>query len=98
MEKKIYFDMDGTFYNLYGYEGWLDCILSEHTECYTKSSLLVDYDKFVMVLSELKEKGYPFTCKMFEDMGHGGLIGENTEQFIKEVEKAHTRKSVCISR
>lgn len=56
--KKIYFDMDGTFYNLYGYDGWLECILSEKTECYTKSSLLVDYDKFIIVLNELKKKGY----------------------------------------
>lgn len=58
MEKKIYFDMDGTFYNLYGYDGWLECILSEKTECYTKSTLLVDYDNFVMTLKNLKEKGY----------------------------------------
>ena len=58
MKKKIYFDMDGTFYNLYGYEGWLECILSEKTECYTQSTLLVDYDSFVNVLSELKNKGY----------------------------------------
>lgn len=58
MEKKIYFDMDGTFYNLYGYNGWLECILSEKTECYTQSTLLVDYEKFVIVLNELKEKGY----------------------------------------
>ena len=54
----IYFDMDGTFYNLYGFDGWLDCILSEKTECYKNSTLLVDYDSFVTVLSELKEKGY----------------------------------------
>lgn len=40
-------------------------------------------------LDVLKAKGYPFTCRIFEDMGHGGLIAENTEQFIKEVEKAH---------
>ncbi|MGX8720481.1 MAG: hypothetical protein ACSW79_05285, partial [Eubacteriales bacterium] len=40
-------------------------------------------------LHVLKEKGYPFTCKIFEEMGHGGLVGENTEQFVKEVEKAH---------
>lgn len=58
MEKKIYFDMDGTFYNLYGYNGWLECILSEHTECYTKGTMLIDYDKFVTILSELKENGY----------------------------------------
>lgn len=54
----IYFDMDGTFYNLYGFDGWLECILSEKTECYKNSTLLVDYDSFVNVLNELKEKGY----------------------------------------
>lgn len=40
-------------------------------------------------LEDLKQKGYPFSSRIFEDMGHGGLIGENTEQFIKEVEDAH---------
>ena len=40
-------------------------------------------------LDELKAKGYPFTCKISEDMGHGGLIGENTERFIEEVEAIH---------
>ena len=54
----IYFDMDGTFYDLYGYNGWLECILSEKTECYTRSNLLVDYTDFITVLSQLKEKGY----------------------------------------
>ena len=58
MNKKIYFDVDGTFYNLYGYENWLECILSEKTDCYTKSDLLVDYNKFVSILLQLKEKGY----------------------------------------
>lgn len=56
--KKIYFDMDGTFYNLYGYENWLECILSEKTECYTQSDLLVDYTQFINILNELKNKGY----------------------------------------
>ena len=36
-------------------------------------------------------KGYPFTCKIFEDMGHGGLIGENTEHFIEDVDAVHRR-------
>ena len=40
-------------------------------------------------LEKLKAKGYPFTCKIFEDMGHGGLVGENTERFIQEVEAVH---------
>ena len=42
-------------------------------------------------LEELKAKGYPFTCKIFEDMGHGGLIGENTGRFIEEVDAVHLR-------
>ncbi|MCR5372061.1 MAG: hypothetical protein K6E41_01170 [Solobacterium sp.] len=44
-------------------------------------------------LQDLKRKGYPFTCRIFEDMGHGGLIGEHTEWFTEEVEKAHRRLS-----
>lgn len=54
----IYFDMDGTFYDLYGFDGWLECILSEKTECYKYSNMLVDYDSFVIILNNLKEKGY----------------------------------------
>ena len=44
-------------------------------------------------LEELKAKGYPFTCKIFEDMGHGGLIGENTERFIEEVDAVHLQSN-----
>ena len=40
-------------------------------------------------LENLKKQGYPFTVKIFLDMGHGGLIGENTERFIEEVAAAH---------
>jgi len=54
----IFFDMDGTFYDLYGFENWLECILSENTNCYTKGKLLLEYSKFYNTLLELKEKGY----------------------------------------
>lgn len=33
--------------------------------------------------------GYAFTYKVFPNMGHGGLAGEHTEQFIEEVKAAH---------
>ena len=54
----IYFDLDGTIYNLYGFPNWLECILSEKTNCYTNSDLLVNYEEFTIVLNQLKEKGY----------------------------------------
>ena len=40
-------------------------------------------------LEDLKKQGYPFTVKTFTDMGHGGLIGENTKRFIEEVAAVH---------
>jgi len=57
-KRTIFFDMDGTFYDLYGFENWLECILSENTNCYTKGKLLLEYSKFYNTLLELKEKGY----------------------------------------
>lgn len=57
-EKKIYFDVDGTIYNLYDFPNWLECILSEKIECYTQSDLLVDENEFITILNNLKEKGY----------------------------------------
>ena len=83
-EKIIYFDIDGTFYNLYGYENWLECILSEKVECYTQSSLLVDYQLFITVLSELKEKGYK--------LGIITWLSKNaTKQYQNKVRKAKYR-------
>ena len=38
---------------------------------------------------EQGSKGCPFTCMISEDMGRGGLVGENTEQFIQEADEAH---------
>ena len=32
MTKAIYLDMDGTIANLYGVDGWLDCIINEYTK------------------------------------------------------------------
>lgn len=80
----IYFDMDGTFYDLYGYNGWLENILSENTDCYTKGKLLVEYDSFVNVLMELKEKGYK--------LGIITWLSKNaTKQYQNKVRSAKTR-------
>ena len=80
----IYFDMDGTFYDLYGYNGWLECILSEKTECYTHSKMLVDYNNFVSILIQLKEKGYK--------LGIISWLSKNaTKEYQNKVRSAKTR-------
>lgn len=79
--KTIYFDMDGTFYDLYNYPDWLQCILSEKVKCYTQSTLLVDYDNFLSVLNNLKKKGYK--------LGIITWLSKNaTKQYQNKVRKA----------
>ena len=51
-------------------------------------------------LEDLKKQGYLISYKVFPDMGHGGLIGENTERFIEEVDATHRKslqKAVSLS-
>ena len=45
--------------------------------------------KLAKHVGEWKEKGYPFTYKVFSNMGHGTLAGEHPEEFAKEVRAAH---------
>lgn len=42
-------------------------------------------------LDELQKQSYPFTVKIFTDLGHGGLAGEHPEQFVEEVTQAHAQ-------
>ena len=42
-------------------------------------------------LDELQKQGYPFTVKIFTDLGHGGLAGEHPAQFLEEVTQAHAQ-------
>lgn len=41
-------------------------------------------------IQKWQEAGFSFTYKVFPDIGHGGLAGEHTEQFVEEVKAAHT--------
>lgn len=57
-EKVIYFDMDGTFVNLYGVENWLDDLIAENTRPYAIAKPLFNMNTFARVLNSLKKKGY----------------------------------------
>ena len=39
-------------------------------------------------LDELRKKGYKFDVKIFPELGHGGLAGEQSERFVREVSAA----------
>lgn len=58
MTKAINLDMDGTFINLYGVDGWLDDILTRDTRPYEVAEPLVNLSALARVLNNKQRKGY----------------------------------------
>lgn len=56
--REIWFDMDGTFVNLYGVKGWLADILAENPRPYIEAKPLINLANFAKVLNRLQKKGY----------------------------------------
>lgn len=54
--KAIYFDMDGTIYNLYGVENWLTLLKNEKEEAYSIGEPLYDMKKLNALLEEFQER------------------------------------------
>lgn len=55
--KAIYFDMDGTIADLYGYENWLEMLHAEDTTPYEECGVLVDIKELREVLNDFVEMG-----------------------------------------
>lgn len=58
MTKTIYFDMDGTFVNLYGVENWLDMLINEDTKPYAIAKPLFRMCDFARIIHKLQINGY----------------------------------------
>lgn len=59
MEKWIWLDMDGTFANLYGVEGWLDDLIAENVRPYAQAEPMYPMLDLLETLLLLKaDKGY----------------------------------------
>ena len=56
--RKIYFDMDGTVYDLYGVEEWLDKLQSEDASAYSIGDPTVDLSDLQEVCIALLNNGY----------------------------------------
>lgn len=55
--KAIYFDMDGTIADLYGYNGWLELLQAEDTAPYEECGVLVDIEELRNVLNNFINAG-----------------------------------------
>ena len=60
MTKKIYFDLDGTVYNLYGQKDWLKRLDNEDETVFKTGDFIGDYDEFMTIIHKLFEKGVEF--------------------------------------
>ena len=60
MSKKIYMDLDGTVYNLYGVKNWLEKLRNETSGVFLEGDFLVDYRNFMSRIEELIRQGYIF--------------------------------------
>lgn len=56
--KTIYFDMDGTIYDLYSVNGWLEKLHREDVSPYVEGNALVDLTSFNDLCKRLTDKGY----------------------------------------
>jgi len=80
----IYFDLDGTIADLYGFNGWLDCLQNEQIEPYKQAGLLVDGEQFRNFLAAGKAAGVLF-----------GVISWGAKNASKDYQKAIRRTKVA---
>lgn len=55
--KALYFDLDGTLADLYGYEDWLPLLHAEDTRPYEECGVLVDIEEMRQVLNDFINAG-----------------------------------------
>lgn len=80
----IYFDLDGTIADLYGFNGWLDCLQNEQTTPYAEAGLLVDGEQLRNFLAAGKAAGVLF-----------GVISWGAKNASKDYQKAIRRAKVA---
>jgi hypothetical protein len=93
--KTIYFDLDGTLYDLYSIPGWLERIttLADATAYSSEDALLVDMVRLHEVLYALIDKGYTVGVVSWLPGGEMDILG-NIGRADTDYEKA-VRKIKC---
>lgn len=86
MERKnvLCFDMDGTFVDFYGVEGWLDDLENHSTRPYEVAKPLVNLSTFARLLNRLQSMGYAICV-----VSWGSKSGDDL--FLEAVKEAKMR-------
>jgi hypothetical protein len=78
MEKKIWFDMDGTIADLYGVPGWLDYLMNDDTYPYNNAEPMLNFSLLARYLNKLQREGWQigiisWTSKSGTDIYNGEI-------------------------
>ena len=57
---KIWLDLDGTVYDLYSVENWLEKLRSENSSVFSEGGFIGDYDRFISICNKLVSVGVQF--------------------------------------
>ena len=79
--KAINLDMDGTWVNFYGVDGWLNDLINENTRPYEEAKPLVNLSLLARTLNKLQKVGYEINIISWTSK-------ESTEAFHEAVIKA----------
>lgn len=79
--KSLVFDMDGTFVNLYGVDGWLEMLINEDSTPYTVAEPLYDMDTFNTLVGILQDEGWHIVITSW-------LSKDSSEEYAEAVKVA----------
>lgn len=88
MEKWIWLDMDGTFADLYGVDGWLNDLMAHNPRPYAIAEPLYDMTELILTLGELKNIGYNIGVVSWlskdNDVAYGKVVTETKKTWLKK--------------
>lgn len=86
--KFVYFDMDGTIANLYGFKNWLEYLLKEDTTPYMEAKPLMNLSALAREIHRGQKLGIKYGIISWTSKG--GSIAYN--KAVKEIKKAWLKK------
>ena len=79
----IYFDMDGTIADLYGFEGWLEMLRAEDTTPYENCKVIFDAEELRQIFNALLTAGFILGIISWGAMGGSSEYCKRTRQAKK---------------